>query len=310
MTECERLIRDGSLDPAFLETEVLCEYRVDSKMKKLWALQIDLIKQVEKICKNYRLTYYLIGGGCIGAIRHKGCIPWDDDLDIAMKRDDYNKFMEIAPSELQFPYFCQTPVTDPSFYRPHIVVRNSNGTCISKGNQKLSCNNGVCIDVFPLDGYADNTECRLFRRIGYYRNLVAVISYNASSAGDHKILRRLLSFSRVFVFPLGIRHFFVHYNKRCTKLSEKYKGKIGIQYTHWDKLKWTWNASVFDGTELRKFEYTEMPVPVGYHEMMTVTYGDYMKFPPVEKRGDKHVFEIEPDVPYKEYCGKKFGVKY
>lgn len=310
MTECERLISEGKLDPSFLKAETRCDWQVSEKIKKLWALQIDLVKQVEILCQKYGLSYYLIGGGCIGAIRHNGCIPWDDDLDIAMKREDYNIFMEKASSELKDPYFLQTPITDPGFYRPHIVLRNGNGTCISKGNQKLSCNNGICIDIFPLDGFEDNLQCRVFRKISHIRNLVAVTSYNASSASNHKILRRVIRLMKIIVFPFGIRHFFKNQNKICTKLSLKYPKDIGIQYVHFSKLCWTWSKVLFDEIKWHTFEYTKMPIPAGYHEVLTSTYGDYMQFPPIEKRGDKHTFEYEPDIPYKEYCYEKYGVVY
>ena len=279
-------------------------------MKKLWALQIDLIKQVESICTKYGLTYYLIGGGCIGVIRHKGCIPWDDDLDIALKREDYNIFIEKAQKELKEPYFLQTPVTDPGYYRPFIKLRNNNGTSIDKGNQKLAYNNGISLDIFPLDGYDDNFECRLFWKISRIKSLIAITSYNAFSANTHTILRKILYLCSFFVFPFGIKHFFISHNKNCTKLSKKYKNKIGIQYAHFNRNCWTWDSSLFDKVEWRPFEYTEMPIPAGYHDMLTATYGNYMQFPPFEKRGNKHEFEIEPDIPYKEYCQHKYGVKY
>ena len=67
---------------------------------------------------------------------------------------------------------------------------------------------------------------------------------------------------------------------------------------------------MFDEAIYVPFEYTTLPIPKGYHEMLTATYGDYMQFPPVEKRGGKHSFEFEPDVPYKEYCHQKYGVNY
>ncbi len=310
MTECERLIEAGKLERDFLREEIRSDYRVETKMKKLWALQIDLMKKIETICERHNITCFLIGGGCIGAIRHKGCIPWDDDIDVALKREDYNTFIEKAQQELQEPYFLQTPVTDPSFYRPFIVMRNSNGTCISKGDQKLDCNNGICIHVFPLDGYEDNLECNLFRKISQIKNTVAVTSYNAFSASNHKILRRIMRFARIIVFPLGIKHYYTSFNNRCTQLSMKYKSKIGLQYTHFDRNCWTWDAKYFDSAIIAPFEYTTLPIPKGYHEVLYATYGDYMKFPPVEKRGNKHLFEIEPDIPYMEYCGKKYNVTY
>ena len=310
MTECERLIQEGRLKADFLREETRCEYHIDETMKKLWALQIDLMKQIEAVCTRHHITCFLIGGGCIGAIRHKGCIPWDDDIDVALKREDYNIFVEKAQNELQPPYFLQTPVTDPAFYRPFAVIRNSNGTCISKGDQKLTCNNGVLIHIFPLDGYENIIKCKLFKKVSHIKNIIAVTSYNAFSANNHKVLRKILYCLRPIVFPFGIKRYYIRHNEACTKLSKKYKNKIGLQYTHFDKNCWTWDAKLFETTQDAVFEYTTLPIPSGYHEILKATYGDYMEFPPVEKRGNKHLFEIEPDVPYKTYCHEKYGTIY
>ena len=283
MTECERLIKQGELNASFLEEETRCGYHVDTKMKKLWALEIDLVKQIEVICKKYNLTYFLIAGGCIGAVRHQGSIPWDDDIDVGLKREDYNVFVEKAQDELQFPYFLQTPISDPSFFRSFAVIRNCNGTCISKGDQYLDCNNGICVHIFPLDGYKDNLQCKLFHFINHIRNTISILTYNISSAKTRPLYRRLLYLARFIFMPLGLKYFFKKLNEQCTALSAKYKDKIGIQYTHYDKNCWTWDASVFDEAIYVPFEYTTLPIPKGYHQMLTATYGDYMQFPPPEK---------------------------
>ncbi|MFQ7094387.1 MAG: LicD family protein [Ruminococcus sp.] len=89
---------------------------------------MDLLEQVKKICKNHGLKYFADSGTLIGAIRHKGYIPWDDDIDLVMMRNDYNKFMEYAKSELEFPYFLQTVYTDKDIMRAHAQLRNSKTT--------------------------------------------------------------------------------------------------------------------------------------------------------------------------------------
>ena len=310
MTECERLIKNGELPASFLEDETRCDYHVESKMKKLWALQIDLVKQLEAVCKRHNLTYFLVGGSCLGAVRHKGVIPWDDDIDVALKRKDYDIFVEKAQEELKEPYFLQTPISDPPFFRLHAVLRNSNGTCISNGDQYLECNNGIQIHVFPLDGYEDNLYCKMFHFITHVRKTFAGKTYNLPNAKDHILKRRLLYYTRFLALPFGLKRYYQELNESCVKMTSKYKRKIGIQYTFFNSLCWTWDAHVFDEAIYVPFEYTTVPIPKGYHEMLTTTYGDYMQFPPVEKRGGRHSFEIEPDVPYKEYCHKKYGVKY
>lgn len=310
MTECERLIESGLLDPAFLREETRCGYHIDSKMKKLWALQIDLMKQIEAICKAHDLKCFLIGGGCIGAIRHKGFIPWDDDIDVALKRADYNIFIEKAQQELKPPYFLQTPLTDPSSYKPFIIMRNSGGTCISSHDRKRDCNNGILIHVFPLDGYENNAECNLFRKICNIKNAIAVRCQGSYSVDRLRAKHILVRIAGKIVFPLGTAHYYRRFNLKCTKLSKKYTKKIGVQYTHYSKKCFPWNTEWFDSAIDVPFEYTTLPVPSGYHEILSRQFGDYMQFPPEEERANKHMFEIEPDIPYKEYCRKKYGTVY
>ena len=178
------------------------------------------------------------------------------------------------------------------------------------GKVLIKCNNGVFVHIFPLDGYEDNIHCRVFHLLSHIKKTVSIWTYNISSAKDHIIKRKLMYLARLLIMPRGIQHCWKKLNEKCTEISTKYKDKIGNQYTHFDKACWTWDAHVFDEAIYVPFEYTTVPIPKGYHEMLTVTYGDYMKFPPVEKRVNKHSLEYEPDVPYKEYCHQQYGVKY
>ena len=96
MTEAERIMQKGFLRKDFLKEEVICDFLVDEKRKKIWAIELDLLREFDRVCKKYNLKYYMWFGSLIGAIRHHGFIPWDDDLDVAMLREDYERFMEVA----------------------------------------------------------------------------------------------------------------------------------------------------------------------------------------------------------------------
>lgn len=100
------------LPKGFLEEEVRCGYTVTRKMKEVWAVELDLLKEFKRVCNKYDLKYCADGGTLLGAIRHQGFIPWDDDLDIAMLRKDFEKLNEVAPAEFKKPYFWQTEETD------------------------------------------------------------------------------------------------------------------------------------------------------------------------------------------------------
>ena len=109
----------------FFEPEVRSGYQVSTESKKLWAVELDLLNEFKRVCKDYGLSYYAVGGTLIGAARHKGFIPWDDDIDVAMMWDDFKKFMEIAPNEFKNPYFFQSYKTDDMTEVSHARIRNS-----------------------------------------------------------------------------------------------------------------------------------------------------------------------------------------
>ena len=96
MTEKERIIKEGRIPEIFFEEEVRCDFLVTQDRKKLWAVLLDMLLKIDDVCKKYHLTYFLEAGTLLGAIRHKGMIPWDDDIDIFMPRKDYNKFILLS----------------------------------------------------------------------------------------------------------------------------------------------------------------------------------------------------------------------
>ena len=127
MTEIERIIQKGVITRQFLQEEVDHDFLVDENRKKLWAVMLDMIAEFDKVCKKYGFSYYMIYGALLGAVRHKGFIPWDDDFDVAMPRNDYERFIRLS-DEFKHPYFLQTPYTDPGYYYSFAKIRNSNTT--------------------------------------------------------------------------------------------------------------------------------------------------------------------------------------
>src|SRR3712207_3357568 len=97
-----------TMPDSFLEEEIRCGYRVSAQMKRVWAVELDLLAKFVDVCERHELRYFLDSGTLIGAIRHQGFIPWDDDIDVSMPRKDYDKLWEIAQTEFSYPYFFQT----------------------------------------------------------------------------------------------------------------------------------------------------------------------------------------------------------
>lgn len=135
----------------FYKEEIRCGWRVDEKTKRIWAVQLEMLDEVERICKKYGLKYFADSGTLIGAVRHQGYIPWDDDIDLAMLREDYETFLKVAPGELKEHLVLQTPYREKNYLRAHAQLRNSRTTGCSREDRKAGYNCGIFIDIFPLD---------------------------------------------------------------------------------------------------------------------------------------------------------------
>ena len=124
MTECERIVKSGFTSEKYLQPETRNGFYVDTTRKKVWLIALDLLHQFDSICQKYSLRYYLMFGSLLGAVRHNGFIPWDDDVDVAMPREDYEKIMKLK-NEFKHPYFLQNPYSDNGYYQSFMKLRNS-----------------------------------------------------------------------------------------------------------------------------------------------------------------------------------------
>lgn len=205
----------------FLNEEIRNDWIVTCEMKKIWAISIALLEQVRIICENHNLEYFAIGGTAIGAIRHKGFIPWDDDIDIALKRPDYDKFIEFAKNELEYPFELQTTLIDNNFYNKNFArIRHSLSTGISSYDGKLPCNNGVFIDIMPLDSYepSKNKAFVFFEKI---KTQLAWNKIHSRYTNDHKTLRKFLALITPVLLGGSVAHFYDHHEKNADPLKIK-----------------------------------------------------------------------------------------
>lgn len=137
-------------EQSFFEEEVRWDHVVTAEMKKVWAVEIEILTEIERICKAHGLTYYAAYGTLLGAVRHQGFIPWDDDLDIVMMRPDYEKFRQIARTELKSEYELQEEIS-PYLTRSFYKVRDGRTTAIEFWNLPKEYNQGIFVDIFPFD---------------------------------------------------------------------------------------------------------------------------------------------------------------
>ena len=296
MTECERIIQQGILPKRFFEEEVRCDYLITKERKKIWAIAIDSLLELDRICKKYEIKYYLLAGTLLGAVRHKGFIPWDDDIDIGMMRKDYERFIKIASKDFKSPYFLQTPYSDQGYFFSFAKVRNENTTGISNSFRYESFNQGLYIDIFQIDNCTKKDVKQNFDKINQL--ILENSNYMRRKSPDQKDIERYSNWSgrdpfSVFEEIQSIASSHQNENTEFVNMST-------CTVYPYDKL--MWNKSDFSDSIYLDFEGFKFPCPKGYHNILKIMYGDYMIFPPIEKRGEWHNTVIfNPDIPYKEY---------
>lgn len=298
MTECERIIKSGRISADFLKEEVRCDFFVDTERKKLWLILLDLLLELDRICKKHGLKYYLWAGSLLGAVRHQGFIPWDDDMDVAMLREDYEKLKEVA-YEFEHPYFLQYPHTDPEAGYSHIKIRNSNTTAFNKLFSYRNYNFGIYLDIFPIDNYHEEGQRERFDRIeaiNVENSLYMKMKSPYANDWDKYRFERHSGKSVIENFD-EIERISTMYRYEPSDKGIKLSGPA---IKNMDRVTWPYDQ-ITQSVEL-PFEGFLFSCPSGWDEYLRKSYGDYMQFPPIEKRSNKHAHTItEPDVPYKEF---------
>lgn len=293
------------LDATFFYKEIRSNYLISEKMKKVWAVELDLLQKFAEVCERNNLNYFLDGGTLLGAVRHKGFIPWDDDADVIMPREDYDRLFQIAEKEFEYPYFFQTTLTEDNFFRTHAQLRNSQTTGFIVEDSKKNINRGIFIDIFVLDGIPDNKIRRyLFKKeIEYHKKIL----YIQNDIEYTKLIRRekllYLFYQQVYkLYPY--KKYFQYFNKKIlAKFSNKNTKLVGDITLDW-RANVQWPREWFDEYIYLSFENLQLRAPLHYHEILTRQYGDYMKIPENvnDKNGKSHgAIFFEPDIPYKEY---------
>ena len=273
----------------------------DITLRKLQLLELKILLEFKRICEKHNIQYFLLWGTLLGAVRHQGFIPWDDDIDVGMLRSEYVKFLTICNEELSQEYFLQTFESDSGYANSFAKLRlNGTEAPESVNDDKLN-HKGIWIDIFPLDHVPNNY---LFQKIHIFRlralSQMCYIKYGYTIKPT-KLIRKVLH--------LGLRFFSAVFSKTQAiemreKLLQKYNSRRTDYYIvsslylerYSGILPCCIPSKIFDQFSELEFEGIRFPVPAGYVTYLECVYGDYMRLPPEHER-IKHT-------PYPPYFGE------
>lgn len=272
-------------------------------IRKLQLVELETLKEFINACDKLNLKYYLIGGTLLGCIRHEGFIPWDDDIDIAMPRGDYEKFVKNAQDLLKEKYFIQNYKTDKEFVLNFTKIRNSETTFIETTSKNRNINHGIYIDVFPIDGISES-------KIENLKAKILNILYNFQTDKYFYILNQIKkSWKGNLLFSISN----LLYGKKSLREIQDKKEKLYTKYKFDNSLRYNSYCGIYGDKEIgyisdlgngieKKFEGLKVLVPTNYDIWLHRIYGDYMKLPPKEKQIAHHYNEIiDIKNTYKKY---------
>lgn len=271
-------------------------------LRKVQLVQLDMLLQVDRICKKHNIKYYLIGGSALGAVRHGGFIPWDEDIDIGMFRKDYETFLSVCGESLNDKYFLQTNKTDLEYPILYAKIRANYTTFVEKESKEMGkkIHQGIFIDIFPIDNVPDSKIlARIqFLLVHFFISIASTRAGNFSNNKYKRIIKKLYSYIFIRAFKKetldSIASNIAAYYKN--KPTEKVANLFGRYRT-----KEIVPRDYFGDSRFIEFEGNYLPIPELYHEYLSQIYGDYMKLPPLEKRSIHNLVYVDLEKSYKEY---------
>ena len=273
------------------------------QLNTMKALETEMLATFVEVCHKLSLRYYMVGGTLLGAVRHQGFIPWDDDIDVAMPREDYEIFLREGQKYLPEHLFLQNLDTDPGYLMNFAKIRDNRTTFVEYAVRKRDMHHGVFIDIFPLDGYPEGEKAQkkmdFHQLIHKYRLRAAVeVPKEAQHSLPVEVGMRCVSALTCLIQP----------NFRKAQVAREQRHRAAAGSSLWANYCGAWGKKEImpaewygQGVEL-DFEGLKIKGPEHWDKWLTQVYGDYMRLPPVEKRVAHHYAEaIDLETSYIEY---------
>lgn len=264
----------------------------DGRLDKIQKIQLALLKEVERICRKHEIKYFLGGGTLLGAVRHGGFIPWDDDSDIMMDRDNYERFLSVAQSELRDGFTLQTAKTDKHCFYEFSKIR-VDGTVFATGfsREHKEMHNGIALDIFCHDKTADSAFGRkLHMAMTVFTRALVFNKWNRRKTENGGRFQRAVTNFCVRLFPL--RFSFRMMNKTISFFKNKKNARYLYDGMGRNVYRGAFPAEWLDRVIYMDFEDTRLPVPEDYGRYLEFLYGDYMSPAPISTRLGCHVIPL------------------
>lgn len=268
--------------------DYLIKYEVKKDVAQLQEYSLELLLVIDKFCKRNNIPYFLGEGTLLGAVRHKGFIPWDDDIDVLMKREDYEKFINLAKEGLPQGYTLDCMETNPNHWTVCAKIQITRQTEFKQHRlEKIALSTGPHIDIFPLD-YVPKQKSLRQSYLGKKVDLLKVMLWIKLGYTN-----KVFSYKRIIIKCFGA--FFsikqIHKMIKCTMTFYSTKGNNNYLVNYgsmYPVIKQTFDKKYFEKHQLIDFQQYKLPVPTNSESILTKIYGDYLEYPPYSKRFPKH----------------------
>lgn len=261
--------------------------------KELMDLQLDILIKIDKFCRSNSIRYFIGYGTLIGAVRHGGYIPWDDDIDIGMPRPDYDRFRQLFPNSFpELTFLC--PENNTKYYAPYGNVYDNRTLLIEPTIHHFCKELGVKIDVFPIDGVPDDQHeyLELKKRCEYLNTILQAKRYTIKGllSNKPKVILHYIKYR--------LRYAFVSYSSIQCEIMRLAKKNDYEKCQYVDKVTFTnygcsphWDKNVYEEYIDIDFEGRKVRTIKNFHAHLTALYGDYMKLPPLDQQVPHHGFK-------------------
>jgi len=285
-----------------LEPETICDHFVSTETKKLWNIMLDIYSEIKRLCQKHDIKYYAFAGTLLGAARHQGFIPWDDDMDLYMMPEDYMKFLKVAEKELEYPYSLQTCFNDKYIGSLCSRVRRDDTTGCTEWEYKHWHNEGskgIFVDIFPryyLNERGIKNTWQKFR-LTCIKALQSGFERTERLKSRHDAGLKAKFDPRVLLWQI-CKHFTsyqklnIKFVRICSevKFSDRFGSPLGKRY-----YLTKWNSKTMD----LPFDGTTLPCTAFYDEFLTSVYGNWHAF--IKGTSRHQFYVVDPEIPYKDY---------